>query len=258
MNLSWIMRPAAGLSVLGLLVGTLFLAASLAPSLLPRPFAVQGLLSGVLFAIGYGVGVGGLALWNLLHLPVPGARLARLLAVVASILCAVVAIAFLWQASAWQNSIRDMMGMEESAGLRPAIIGPIALLVFIALLLVARLLRRLFRLLSSRLKKYVPPRVSYLVSSILVLVVFWSAVDGVLFTRLLAVADQSFQQLDALIEPELPVPLRAQQTGSAESLVAWSSLGRQGRRFVAGGPDSAALKAFFGVDLPLRCGFMSD
>ena len=250
MNLNWIMRPAAGLSVLGLLVGTLFLAASLAPSLLPRPFAVQGLLSGVSFAIGYGVGVGALALWNLFDLPIPGARLARQMAIVASVLCAVVAIAFLWQASTWQNSIREMMGMEESAGLRPSIIGPIALLVFIALLLVARVLRRLFRLLSSRLKNYVPPRVSYLVSSILVLIVFWSAVDGVLFTRLLAVADQSFQQLDALIEPELPVPLRAQQTGSAESLVAWSTLGRQGRRFVAGGPDSEALKAFFGQDLP--------
>ena len=250
MNLNWIMRPVAGLSVLGLLVGTLFLAASLAPSLLPRPFAVQGLLSGVSFAIGYGVGVGALALWNLFDLPTPGARLARRLAIVASVLCAIVAIAFLWQASAWQNSIREMMGMEESAGLRPSIIGPIALLVFIALLLLARLLRRLFRLFSSRLKNYVPPRVSYLVSSILVLIVFWSAVDGVLFTRLLAVADQSFQQLDALIEPELPVPLRAQQTGSAESLVAWSTLGRQGRRFVAGGPDSEALKAFFGQDLP--------
>jgi uncharacterized membrane protein len=240
----------AGLSLAGVLVGTLFLAVSLAPSLLPRPFAVQGVLSGVSFAIGYGVGVGFLALWNLLHLPIPGPRLARKLAIAGSLVCAVVAIAFLWQASAWQNSIREMMGMEEAAGLRPAIIGPIALLVFIVLLLLARLLRRLFRSMSSRLANYVPPRVSHLASGVLVIVLFWTAIDGVLFTWLLRTADQSFQQLDALIEPELPVPLRAEQTGSAESLVDWSSLGRQGRRFVAGGPDSEALKRFFAEDLP--------
>lgn len=247
MNRNWRMPPVAGLSMVGVLVGTLFLAVSLAPSLLPRPFAVQGLLSGVSFAIGYGLGTGVVAVWNLLHLPVPGARRARLLTIAGAALCAVVAVAFLWQASAWQNSIRALMGMEQSAGLRPAIVGPIALLVFLVLLVLARLFRRLFRFLSRRLAAYVPPRVSHLVSIVLSVAVFWSAIDGVLFSWLLRTADQSFQQLDALVEDDLPPPSRAAQTGSAESLVAWNTLGRQGRRFVSGGPDDAALEAFFGV-----------
>jgi uncharacterized membrane protein len=250
MILKWRMRPMAGLGIVGVLVGTVFLAVSLAPSLLPRPFAVQGVLSGVSFAIGYGLGVGALAVWNLLHLPLPGPRLARVLTITAGVLCAVVAAAFLWQASTWQNSLRALMGMEESAGLQPATVGPIAVLVFVVLLLLARVFRRLFRFLSNRLAAYVPRRVSHLVSIVLSVFVFWAWIDGVLFSWLLRTADRSFQQLDALIEDDLPRPSRPEQTGSAESLIAWNTLGRQGRRFVSNGPDDEDLEAFFGTDLP--------
>jgi len=79
---------------------------------------------------------------------------------------------------------------------------------------------------------------------------FWSAVDGVLFNFLLRTADQSFQQLDALMEVDLPRPERPEQTGSAESLLSWQQLGRQGRRFISGGPHAEDLSAFFGTPMP--------
>ena len=49
-------------------------------------------------------------------------------------------------------------------------------------------------------------------------------------------------------------PLRPDQSGSANSLVAWETLGRQGRRFVTGGPDGQALSDFFATPLtaPVR------
>ncbi len=242
--------PALGLSMVGLMVGTIFLSVSLAPSLLPRPLVVQGVLSGVSFAIGYGLGVSGLALWKYLQLPLPGERVTRVLTIAGATLCALIAISFLWQASAWQNSLRAMMGMEETAGLRPAIVGPVAALVFAVLLLLARIFRRTFRFLSRHLARFVPPRVSQLVGIALAVALFWSALDGVLFGFLLRTADQSFQQLDALIEDDLPRPSRPEQTGSAQSLVAWQNLGRQGRRFVSGGPDGEDLGAFFGAPKP--------
>lgn len=247
-------RFSPQLSLVGVLVGTVFFAVSLSPSLLPRPFAVQGVLSGVSFAVGYGLGVAGLTLWNFLHLPVAGQRLAHRLALAGGALCLLVALAFLWQWSGWQNTIREMMGMEEAAGLRPVIVGPVAVAVFIVLLALARLFRHLFRYLSRRLAKFVPARVSHLVSIFVALAVFWSAIDGVLFSFLLRTADQSFQQLDAVMEDDLPSPSRPEQTGSPESLVAWTSLGRQGRRFVAGGPDAEALGTFFKTPLaaPIR------
>jgi len=238
------------LSIVGVLLGTVFLSVSLAPSLLPRPPAVQGLLSGVSFAIGYGFGVAGLALWKFLQLPVAGPRVASVLRVTAAVLCALIAISFLWQASAGQNSLRALMGMEEFVGLRPASVGPIAALVFVMLLALARLFRRTFRFLSRQLARFVPPRVSHLVGTVLSVLLFWSWIDGVLFSFLLRTADQSFQQLDALIEDDLPRPSRPEQTGSAESLIDWQQLGRQGRRFVSGGPDAADLSAFFGTPTP--------
>jgi uncharacterized membrane protein len=247
-------RSVIRLSIVGVLLGTVFLSVSLAPSLLPRPPAVQGLLSGVSFAIGYGFGVAGLALWKFLQLPVAGPRVASVLRVTAAVLCALIAISFLWQASAWQNSLRALMGMEEFVGLRPASVGPIAALVFVVLLALARLFRRTFRFLSRQLARFVPPRISHLAGIVISVLLFWSWIDGVLFAFVLRTADQSFQQLDALIEDDLPRPSRPEQTGSAESLVDWQQLGRQGRRFVSGGPDAADLSDFFGTPTlaPLR------
>lgn len=253
---SWhvLQRAWPTLSVVGVLVGTFFFAFSLSPSLLPRPPAIQGVLSGVSFAVGYAIGVASLRLWSFLQLPLLSPGAARLLARVVGTLCVLVVIAFLWQASTWQNTLRAIMGMREDLPLRPAIIGAVAALLFMALLGLARLFRRLFRYLSSRLGAHVPPRVSYFVSVLATLAIFWALIDGILVSKLLEAADRSFQQLDARIEADLPRPLRPDQTGSAQSLVPWSSIGRQGRRFVSGGPDAAALSAFFDKDLvaPVR------
>ena len=62
----------------GLLLGTLFFAASLTPTLLPRNFVTQGVLSGCSLAAGYGIGVFGRWLWAYMELPQPKGRLVRL------------------------------------------------------------------------------------------------------------------------------------------------------------------------------------
>lgn len=253
---SWqlLMRTWPGLGIVGALLGTLFFAFSLSPSLLPRPPLIQGVVAGVSFAAGYGIGVALVKLWRFLELPVPTPRTRHRLTIAVGSLCVLVALAFLWQASTWQNTLRATMGMPEDVSLRPAIIGPVAAAVFLLLLAVARLFRRLFRFLAERIVAHVPRPVSYCVSVFATLAIFWALVDGILVSRLLAIADRSFQQLDARMEDDLPRPTRTDQTGSAQSLVAWSSLGRQGRRFVSGGPDAQALGSFFGTEVaaPVR------
>ena len=64
-------------SYLGLVTGTLGFAASLTPSLLPRHFVVQGALSGVAFAVGYGVGKLVVLVWMFFQVPLPKARVQR-------------------------------------------------------------------------------------------------------------------------------------------------------------------------------------
>lgn len=237
------------LNIVGLLVGTVFFAFSLTPSLLPRPFFIQGILSGLSFSAGYGLGVAAVALWNYLQLPVMR-RTAIVLKSVAALLCLLVAVSFLWQATTWQNSLREMMGMEESAGLQPFMLGLIAVLLFVVLLALGRSFRWVFRALSLRLRRFVSPRVSQLLGIVVAATLFWSVIDGVLLSSLLRVADRSFQQLDALIQDDLPRPVHAAQTGSMASLIDWEDLGRQGRSFVAGGPDPEDLSRFFGAPMP--------
>lgn len=62
-------RFRLSLSTTGLLVATLFFATSLSPSLVPRPFMMQALLSGVALAAGYAVGVFLHWLWHYMELP---------------------------------------------------------------------------------------------------------------------------------------------------------------------------------------------
>ncbi|MCG5514297.1 alpha/beta hydrolase [Ectothiorhodospira shaposhnikovii] len=238
------------LSVVGLLVGTVFFAFSLTPSLLPRPFLIQGVISGLSFAAGYGLGVAGVWFWKYLELPTPSKRTVRFTQVVAGLLCVLITFSFIWQASEWQNSLRALMGIEELAGVQPVLLGVIAALVFVLMLSLARLFKWVFRTLSIRLHRYVPRRISQIFSITAAVFLFWTVINGVLVSSTLRVLDRSFQQLDALIDADLPHPVHAWQTGSQESLINWKDLGRQGRSFVAGGPTAEELSDFFDTPVP--------
>jgi uncharacterized membrane protein len=233
------------LSTVGLLIGLLFFAASLTPSLMPRTYIVQGILSGGCAAFGYGIGFFLQWLWSYLQLPPPSPRVRRTLLYAAIVLCTVVAVVFLWQAAAWQNSIRELWGMEPVETAHPIQLGAVAAAFCALLLLVAHLFARTFRFLSRWLDRFVPVRVSRVIGAVLAIALFWSLAEGLFFKVALRLVDSSFSQLDALIEDDLAKPANPAQTGSAASLVNWHELGRQGRRFVSSGPTGADIGKFF-------------
>src|SRR5262245_12231946 len=140
----WVARAVASFSPAGLLLGTLSFAASLTPSLIPRDTLMQGALSGISLSIGYGVGAALQMLWHYLELPRLKSRPFRILSLATILVCVAIAIYFLFSASAWQNSIRSLMGMEPVEAVRPVEVAIIALVVFVVLILIARLFALIF------------------------------------------------------------------------------------------------------------------
>ena len=234
------------LSPVGMLVGALFLAASLTPSLLPRGFVLQGALSGLACACGYLVGLLLRWLWNYLELPPPSQRAQRWALLVLGSLSLAIVVYFLWQAAAWQDSIRAVMQLEPLSERRPFEVGGIALLVFALVLALARLVLFLHRFFTSRLERRLPRRSSRLLGGIIVGILLWTAIDGVLFRAALRVADSTYGRLDALMEADVIQPRDPMKTGSAASLLGWEGLGRMGRSFIATGPRASDISAFTG------------
>jgi len=240
-----IKRQWRSLSATGLLFGALFFAVSLTPSLIPRPFLLQAVLSGVALAAGYGVGVFLRWLWGYLELPVPRERVQRILKWPLAALSLGFAVAFLLHASTWQDSVRVLMGMEPLEGIHLFGLGAAALLLFALLLALARLFRIIERWVARKSGHVVPRRVANVLGVLVALLLFWALIDGLVTRAVFQTFEVSFQQLDALIEPEMAPPENAGMIGSDASLVDWDELGRQGRRFVALGPSQQDLEDFF-------------
>lgn len=234
------------LSGVGLIVGAIFFAAALTPSLLPRPFPFQGALGGVCLAVGYGIGVGLQAVWRYLELPEPGPR-ARLVAkgIAAAVASGLVLVA-LARAPGWQNSIRAAMDMPPVETGSTLLVGLIAIALATLLLLIGRGFLKVQRLAAAALRRVVPPRVARIAGIGVAILLFAVLVDGLVFRGALRVADRSFAAVDALLEPEVPRPEDPGRTGSAASLIDWRDLGRAGREFISTGPGAAEIERVTG------------
>src|SRR5690625_5482362 len=91
----------------------------MSPTLLPRMNVILGFISGLAMASGYGVGVFGIWFWSYLQLPMPGHYYQRRMQQIAAGIFFITAVIFLWRASGWQNSLRELMGLEQGPGVQP-------------------------------------------------------------------------------------------------------------------------------------------
>ncbi|WJR82017.1 alpha/beta-hydrolase family protein [Bradyrhizobium sp. NP1] len=234
------------LSGVGLVLGALFFAAALTPTLVPRSYLTQGMLAGTCFAIGYAAGVLWRWLWHYLELPEPSSRMRSITNALLAVACLLVVVMFLWRAAEWQNSIRTVMKMEPVETARPLKTCAIALITFFALLALARLFKLVTRFLSASIRRFIPRKIANAVGLLVAALLFWSIANNLLIRTAFRALDSSFREFDALIEPERPRPSAAGKTGSTASLVRWDELGRAGREYVASGPAAAQISAFTG------------
>ena len=251
---TWVERWRGGLSLPGLLLGTLLFSLSLTPSLLPRSFVLQGILSGCAFAVGYGIGAFLDWLWSYMGLKLPDSALVRRMKWAAAVLCMLVAVVFLFRAAAWQNSIRQVMGMGLIETARPLRVALVAIVPAGILIILGKLLAYAVRRISHQLTKIVPPRVAFVVSVVAVTVLTGFLVNGVVLRNALYAADRFYAQLDAIAGPSGATPADPLSSGSAGSLVNWDTIGRDGRVYVETGPTQEQIEAVIGREAmdPLR------
>ena len=233
-------------SGLGLMIGALFLAASLTPSLIPRSFLLQGVARRRLLRhrlrrrrpLPRDLGLARAALRN--------DRLARTLTWAAAAVAAAIVLSFLWKATGWQNSIRERMDMAPVESARPIEVAAIALVVFVLVMTLARLFARTFSLARRSVGRYVPERISRAIALVVAAALFLTVADGVIFRAFMRISDNSFAALDALIEPQYDAPTDPMVTGSPPRWSRWEELGRAGRQFIASGPTAEDIAAFTG------------
>jgi uncharacterized membrane protein len=247
MNLArLIRRQLLSLSGVGLMLGALFFAAALTPTLIPRSYLTQGALAGGCFAIGYLGGVLWRRLWHYLELPEPSARARSIANALVAGFCLLVVVIALWRSSEWQNAVRTVMKMAPVETAHPLKVCAIALITFVVLLVLGRLFALVARFLAAHTRRLIPRKIANVIGVLVAGLLFWSIASNVLINTAFNALDSSFRELDALHEPERPPPTDPGRTGSPASLVKWKDLGRMGRRFIASGPTAAQIGAVTG------------
>jgi uncharacterized membrane protein len=234
-----------------MIVATLFFAASLAPSLVPRGALIQGALSGLSLAAGYGIGLGLAAIWRFFQVP----KLThRLVTPVVALGCLGVAVLALYRANDMQNGLRALMGMPPVETLGPFTVVLLTALVFLIVLWLARGVRLTARKFSAWLGRFLPGPQAAAIAIALTALLVWNLANGVLVRGAMTFLDATYARLDATFEEGSPQPTDPLKTGAPGSLLTWEGLGRAGREMIAREPDRARIEAMTGSPAlePLR------
>lgn len=253
------------LSVTGLIVAALAAWVSLMPSLLPRTWYYQGLVTGVSMLLGYGIGVALRTVWKRLVAPriavhstvseigdwvLRGARMA------APYLLVVYLVTATATAVRWQDQVSDLVHSPRPPWGDYMRIPWVALAVFLGLLVACRAIRSGYRLLvraiNARLR--IPEYPARITGLLVVAALLIGMAQGVVPRVFFEAANQisSVQNSEPLEDVDRPV--RPERSGAPGSLVDFDDLGKQGRRFVDGGLREEELSELLGEEArePIR------
>jgi uncharacterized membrane protein len=239
-------RYLSGFPPAGLAGALVFYCLSLTPSLLPRVWYLQAVMSAMTAAIGYGVGL--FVGWLLRSLvpwhPSPEVRRAGRWVLAA---CAVVLIPLFGVLGAeWQHQIRELVEASQPSEANYILVVLVTVLLTAALIMVARGIKKLVRLLYRQVSRVVSHRALAAAAMVVVCALLLLLATGLLSRAALGAANSVFSGVDGGTSAGVTQPVSALRSGSPESLAPWDTLGRQGRTFVAGGPTVAEISRFTG------------
>ncbi|WP_425088725.1 alpha/beta hydrolase [Stappia sp.] len=235
------------ISLAGLVLGLVFFAVSLTPSLIPRGALVQGILGGLVMALGYLCWWVLRLIWRFADMPEPHGAAKRWL--LAGIGLGTLAL-FGWTLLSnltWQNDLRAKMGMPLADGLDLIPLTLASVATFSACFVAGAFVDWLVRLVRARLLKVMPERRANVLALVVVgLVLFVVTRDGV-YDQVVTRLDASYETAQKLFDTAPPPPENPDLTGGANSLIDWGGLGTPGRNYVLDGPDAEAIAAFTGA-----------
>jgi uncharacterized membrane protein len=243
-------RPSLG----GIALAILFWWKSLSPTMMPRGAVSQAMISAVCiaFAIMVGTFIGWVVHrtmarfeWNLRD------DVRRGLWIAIGVAGGLVFITGLWVWTDWQNEQRDLFGMEHisATSLVPMVLVTIVLTVI--LISLGRVIWRGVRAVDRWMSRHFR-RTGATIATVLVVVVFFNWSSGFLFDTFDSWARSTFGGVDDGTDPDAVQPSETTVSGSPDSLIAWDTLGRQGRNFVAGATSEADLVEFHGADADVK------
>jgi len=238
-------RVFSSLSVGGMAVGLVFFCLSMAPSLLPRAWYLQGVASGICTVTGYAVGVivgWALRKFGFRPLAKPHRRwmVKRSLIVSAWVLIPLFGVL----GAVWQYQVREVTHTNRDDANFYALVLLIAFALSRAVLTGARSLRWVTRRIGRFGARWVPLPVAKLLAAALVAFLLVTTLSNALLPVVNKVAGASFSLTDSGTAPGARPPQTMERSGSAASLVRWTDLGREGRTFVSSGPTVAQLSAY--------------
>jgi uncharacterized membrane protein len=241
------------LTLPGLIGALVFAVVSFLPSLLPRSGLFQGLITGVTAAIGYGLGLLVAWFWRAVADREERPTQTRSWWILGGFAVFWLTLA-LWRGQKWQGEIRDLMGVE-TPGPTWIVVLPVAAIVSFWLILgISRGLRWLYRKVYALLDRWIGERAARGLGWVLVAVLAVFVASGVLYDGFLRVADQTFSVNNDITPEGIEQPTSELRSSGPGSSISWDSLGREGRKFIATGPDAAAIEEVTGEDAldPIR------
>ncbi len=258
--LRWIFTR--GLCFGGLVGALIFFVVSISPSLLPRGWFFQAIVSGISIVIGYGIGSMVSAIARRFDPPEPGPETKRwfwwgLLAVT------VIGVPLaLWWGNAWNQNTRELMGMEDLDTWAWGGVLLLGLAVAAVILVISRVIRLAARGVRHLAERWLGPKVSMAVGAVVTAVLVIFLINGVLLDAAFEAVNSTYSLTDRGTTPGIVQPQSELRSGSEASLVDWDTLGVQGRNFTGDGagtekrrgPAAADIERFSGepAEEPIR------
>jgi uncharacterized membrane protein len=221
---------------------------SLTPSLVPRMAIMQGAVSGVSAAIGYGLGSLLSSILRMLLPREPSSTFKRRAWWVLGGSALAMGGLFLYYGAQWQERVRRLMEMDQLAPFQWSLVLVVTAVVAYVLLVISRLVRGATRLLIRLGDRFMPHHVTVNVSIVVVALLVVGFAQGVLFNGMVSTINSTYSLTDRNTNPWISPPTSELRSGGPGSAVEWDTLGTKGRDFVGvgGGPTVEDIEAFTG------------